>query len=173
MRFAILLVASFLSFAMGFVVAVLDPRPILPPAPLPERLMAAPAPYVYPVRTVIDIHDGDTMTVLVDLGFDTMRRVIVRLSGVDTPEVTGAQKVAGKAVRDWVVTAVGKAQVVVLESKDLDKYGRSLAVLYLDGKSLNATLVGQGMALTYDGGDRAGTWTPELLAKAADRASRP
>jgi len=132
----------------------------------PEFAMPAPTPYVYPVRGVTSIYDGDTMRVTLDLGFDTYRHVNLRLAGLDAPEVTGESKDAGRAVRDWVSRQIGKAKQVTVESTEVDKYGRCLAVVYVDGRSLNDLLVNGGMALAYSGGDRAGTWTASKLASA-------
>lgn len=133
--------------------------------------MAAPIPFVYPVRSVESQHDGDTLDVVLDLGFDTFRLVTLRLAGLDTPEVTGASKAAGLAVRDWVSRRLRQAKVLTVQSLEVDKYGRSLAILYLDGKPLNDDLVARGMALPYNGGNRTGTWTAAALAKAQAAAA--
>lgn len=120
-----------------------------------------PVPYVYPIRTVIDVHDGDTMFVLVDLGFDTLRRLDVRVNGLDTPEVTGPDKDVGLIVRDVVRTWMARAQT--LESQELDKYGRSLAELYNDkGNKLSEFLLTNGMAVTYVG-DKKKPWAKPAL----------
>lgn len=126
--------------------------------------------YIYRAR-VESIHDGDTMTVTLDLGFSTFRRVQLRLAGLDTPEVTGASRDAGRAVLNWVALALHGAKEVTVVSEELDKYGRCLATVYLDGKSLNDRLVSLGMALAYDGGNRAGTWTKAKLDAAAAAAA--
>ena len=52
--------------------------------------------------TLMDVYDGDTITVDVDLGMGLSRnRQSIRLWKVNTPEVRGASKEEGKAVRDW------------------------------------------------------------------------
>jgi micrococcal nuclease len=132
----------------------------------------APIPFVYPVAAVHGIHDGDTMTLSLDLGFNTFRRVTVRLAGLDTPEVTGVSKPAGVAVLNWVSIAVRASKSITLESQEVDKYGRSLGVLYLDGVALNKRLIDGGMALAYDGGNRTGTWTAAKLAAAKAAAEK-
>ncbi len=126
--------------------------------------MTAPVPYVYPIVSVESVHDGDTLTAVIDLGFSTQRVLTIRLNGLDTPEVTGASKAAGIAVRDFVRSMVYTARTLTLESQALDKYGRSLGVVYLDGISLNKLLIASGRALPYDGSNRAGTWTAARLA---------
>ena len=57
--------------------------------------------------TVKKIYDGDTITVDIDLGFGFWsRNQVIRLFGINTPEVRGAQKEAGDISRDqlrkWV-----------------------------------------------------------------------
>jgi micrococcal nuclease len=125
-----------------------------------------PIPFVYPVSSVRRIHDGDTFTATLDLGFNTFREVVVRLAGLDTPEVTGASKPAGLAVLHWAANRIIESKDLTLESREVDKYGRSLGVLYLNGVSLNKQLIDKGMALAYDGRNRAGTWTAAKLAAA-------
>jgi hypothetical protein len=60
---------------------------------------------IYPVAQVIDIHDGDTIRLLIDLGFDELHRVWIRLLDVRAPEEN--QEGAEKATRDvwsWMAT---------------------------------------------------------------------
>jgi endonuclease YncB( thermonuclease family) len=58
----------------------------------------------YPVATVIDVHDGDTVRVEVDLGFDALRRIWIRLLGVRAPELkAGAPALEARArVYEWL-----------------------------------------------------------------------
>ena len=132
--------------------------------------MPAPKPYTYLVHEILGVHDGDTITAMLDIGFSTFREVILRLDGLDTPEVTGPQSAAGKAVRDWLKKRLASAREVVVESKSIDKYGRSLAVVYADGESVNRELIALGMAASYSGkGQRA--WSKADLAKAITAAT--
>lgn len=55
----------------------------------------APA-YVYRAR-VARVIDGDTFAVWIDLGFNAWAMVRLRLHGVDTPEVVGETRTAGRA----------------------------------------------------------------------------
>ena len=56
----------------------------------------------------IRVIDGDTLEMLVDLGFRVHYRVRIRLSDVDTPELRGPEKAAGEraklAAEDWIKT---------------------------------------------------------------------
>ena len=123
---------------------------------MPKDVTPPPAPYVYPLVDVGNVYDGDTMTnAIVDLGWDTLRRVDLRLAGLDTPEINKAgEKDAGlavkRAVADWLGSRKGR---LIVESKEIDKYGRSLAVIHCQGEaeSLNAYLLRTGMARPYSG----------------------
>jgi len=99
--------------------------------------------------------DGDTLYLFVNLGFRVTMEVEFRLLGLNTPEVVGAQKVAGLAAKSEVerVLALGPIRVV---SEKSEKYGRWLATVYVklaDGTEMNLNehlLVG-GFAKPYTG----------------------
>ena len=46
----------------------------------------APCNFKFKIAAIEKVVDGDTMDVLIDLGFDVMTRQRVRLLGIDTPE---------------------------------------------------------------------------------------
>ena len=138
------------------------------------RYLKGMKPYVYPVLSIIDVHDGDSGWVNLDLGFQISRKVCYRLEGLDTPEVTGPQKPVGLAVRGVVEAWLKRA--VICESKSLDKYGRALVVFYdKDGKSLNEYLLSAKLALSYHGESKAVLWSQAELraASAAAAAAKP
>ena len=54
----------------------------------PNEVMAADKLWWYPAR-VLGVVDGDTLDVMVDLGFRAYQKIRVRLHGIDTPEVYG------------------------------------------------------------------------------------
>lgn len=83
------------------------------------------------------VHDGDTVTV------DATR---IRLYGIDAPELAQA---GGKASRDYLSSLVRGERVEVIP-KDVDAYGRTVAVLRLqDGRDVNALMVAGGQAWVY------------------------
>ena len=113
--------------------------------------------------TVIEVYDGDTITVDVSLGFSMLlRKLNVRLSGIDTAEMKSKDpelKKKATAARDWLREQIlGKD--VYLDSAGQDKYGRWLGKIYTQGGvCCNEELVRLGLALVYDGG----TQNQELL----------
>ena len=42
--------------------------------------------YEYAIKEVVKIVDGDTIDVVIDLGFDLTKKERIRLAGIDTPE---------------------------------------------------------------------------------------
>ena len=42
--------------------------------------------YEYKITKVLKVVDGDTVDVILDLGFDMFKKERVRLAGIDTPE---------------------------------------------------------------------------------------
>ncbi|MDD2500855.1 MAG: thermonuclease family protein [Geobacter sp.] len=93
------------------------------------------------------VHDGDTV-VLVGRGTG---RVTVRLYGVDAPETrkpdSPGQPFGSQAKRVLMFKVLGKE--VTAEVQDRDQYGRTVAVLQLGGRDINAEMVAEGMAWAY------------------------
>lgn len=97
---------------------------------------------------VTRVIDGDTVEVVVDLGFDISHRMLVRLWGIDTPEIRGTTKAAGLVSKARLEELVLNKKLV-LQSRvynDTDKYGRCLGVLIVDGVNANDTLLKEGLA---------------------------
>ena len=118
--------------------------------------------YTYRAK-IIGVYDGDTVTALVQLGFNVTIELKLRLYGIDTPEVRGKNKKEGIKVRDYVRELILNKDVVITTFKDKKgKYGRYLAEVWLDrieddalsGILLNRLLIDNGMAKEYFGGKR-------------------
>lgn len=121
--------------------------------------------YYYQAR-VLRVVDGDTLDLMVDLGFSTYRKIRCRLHGLDTPEVYGVKKdsleyQAGKRASDFVRAWVAaQGAVVLIRSakgsrlvKADDKYGRYVVIVHGDDpKTLNEVLVEKGLAEAKDYG---------------------
>jgi micrococcal nuclease len=108
--------------------------------------------------TLIKIVDGDTVDVLIDLGFNTTKKERVRLLGIDTPESATkdlAEKKLGIEAKEYITQWFVKNTPFRLQTTKDDKYGRILGVFTgLDGKTLNTRLVDEGYAWAYDGGTK-------------------
>lgn len=83
--------------------------------------------FPYNVKSIVGVHDGDTCTLIIDMGFDIMRTVSVRILGIDSPEMMGPSKAAAMVSQaqatKWLNDHVSD---MILLSKELDKYGRIL-----------------------------------------------
>jgi endonuclease YncB( thermonuclease family) len=117
--------------------------------------------YIYKAD-LIRVVDGDTVELIIDLGFDTSRKERFRLYGIDAPEMNTAK---GKEAKAWLWEAIQPLEAIYVQTIQLstkakrDKYGRFLAVLYsfvpvlssADGPkvnkcSINAEMIRQGHA---------------------------
>ncbi len=115
--------------------------------------------YEYRVKSVLNVVDGDTIDVDIDLGFDISITKRVRLAGIDTPESRTsdkAEKVLGLEVKNLLKETLKKATTVVIKTEKPDsseKYGRVLGWLYLDGaeQSFNEAMIASGYAWEYMG----------------------
>ena len=94
--------------------------------------------------------DGDTIQVLVD---DTRRTI--RLIGVDTPETkdrTGAVQYFGPEASAFTKAALEGKTVMLQKDRTgdtVDRYGRWLRYVLLDGDNFNARLIRDGYARAY------------------------
>jgi micrococcal nuclease len=112
--------------------------------------------YVYAARCV-QVIDGDTLDLDIDLGMYFRVTKRVRLKGIDTPELRGKDKDRAVAARTEVtIWTDGVALLIRTELDETDKYGRLLADIWVDGlaTSLSDHLVARGLARRYDGGRR-------------------
>ena len=115
--------------------------------------------YEYRVKTVTKIVDGDTIDVVIDLGFDISFSSRVRLAGIDTPESRTRdlkEKALGLESKDYLKKRLEQATNIVIRTEKVnssEKYGRILAWLYLDGetKSVNHEMIEKGYAWGYLG----------------------
>lgn len=120
-------------------------------------------PWIYNAE-VKKVVDGDTFDIIIDLGFDTLRKGRVRLYGVNTPESRTSnieEKKQGLAAKEFTEQWLAKAQNWVKIETIIDKnekYGRVLAKVWdKDGNCLNSDIVASGLAREYYGvGDK--TW---------------
>lgn len=110
---------------------------------------------------VIKVVDGDTIDALVDLGFDTWKKVRVRFLGINTPESRTKdleEKKKGLAAKARVKEILKENKnKFVLTSHGVGKYGRCLGEIFVEtlGEiSLQKTLISEGHGVEYDGGKR-------------------
>ena len=102
--------------------------------------------------TVIKVYDGDTITVDFDLGFGiVLKKQTIRLFGINTPEVRGAEKATGIVSRDALRQRILGKQVTIKTSKDKKgKYGRWLGEVFVEDENINQWLITEGYAKEYN-----------------------
>jgi micrococcal nuclease len=114
---------------------------------------------------VENVIDGDTIDVIIDLGFDIKINQTVRLTGIDTPEIhtkNTKEKSAGLIVRKYVEDLLGK-EIYLKTTEFDDKYGRYLAEVYtIDYEWVNDHLINIGLAKIYLGKTKE-KWTDSEL----------
>jgi micrococcal nuclease len=115
--------------------------------------------YEYYVRKVEKVVDGDTIDVLIDLGFDILFQSRVRLAGIDTPESRTrdlAEKALGIESKEYLAKYLKDAKSVVIKTEKMnstEKFGRILGWLYINGdtESINDKMINDGYAWGYMG----------------------
>jgi len=101
--------------------------------------------------------DGDTIDALVDLGFNTWKKVRIRMMGMNAPESRTRdleEKKLGLAAKARLIEMLGDGEFT-LQSHGVGKYGRCLGEVFKDTDvSLNKQLIKEGHATEYFGGKR-------------------
>ena len=108
-------------------------------------LLWALLPFSSPANTlegqVVAIADGDTLTVLSTDNQQTK----VRLDSIDAPE---KKQPFGTASKKTLSELVFNKQVVIDSSK-IDRYGRTVGTVWVDGLLVNLEMIKTGMAWVY------------------------
>jgi len=129
--------------------------------------------YQYYVRKVDNVVDGDTIDVLIDLGFDILFQSRVRLAGIDTPESRTKdlqEKALGLESKEYLKKHLKDAKSVVIKTEKMDsseKYGRILGWVYVNGEteSLNDKMINDGYAWGYMGDTKVKDFDALLKAR--------
>ena len=101
------------------------------------------------------IIDGDTIDVVIDLGFEMSSRQRLRLYGINTPEVRTRdleEKARGKAAKARLLQLINNSKrEVIIQTLKRGKYGRILAkILNPDTReNFNQMLLKEGHATRY------------------------
>ena len=105
--------------------------------------------------------DGDTVSLVVDLGFHVSLKINARVHGINASELhaaDGVEKIKGMAALEHARRLAPEGTVVKVASSktaDHEKFGRWLAVITLaNGKDFAAEMTGAGHAVAYFGGKR-------------------
>ena len=119
-------------------------------------------PYIYRIKEIYKVIDGDTIDASIDLGFGIYLTRKIRLAGIDTPESRTTdvkEKIMGLESKEWLKHRVENAQCILIKTElpdSTEKYGRIIGHLYINGEetSLSTQMIDAGYALLYDGGTK-------------------
>ena len=111
---------------------------IRPSSLLALLLLAGPAG----AATVLSVGDGDTVRVM-----EGSQRLTIRLACIDAPET--AQRPYGAASRQLLQQLLPLGSTVSLRIQTRDRYGRTVAEVFRDGRSVNLAMVSSGQAFAY------------------------
>ena len=134
--------------------------------------------YEYFVKEVKNVVDGDTIDVVIDLGFDILFASRVRLAGIDTPEsrtTDKAEKALGLESKEYLKKHLKDAKSVVIKTEKMnssEKFGRILGWLYVNGdtESVNDKMINDGYAWGYLGDTKIKDF--EALKKARAKSGK-
>ena len=118
--------------------------------------------YKCKVKRVVD---GDTMDVILDLGFDVLHSVRVRLSAIDTPESRTRdldEKARGKLSKAYLKESI-KGKKIVLKTKLKDsrgKFNRVIAEVWAEFekgslRNVNELMIKECHAVKYNAENKA------------------
>tara|TARA_B100000676_G_C18035177_1_gene821307 strand:+ start:928 stop:1380 length:453 start_codon:yes stop_codon:yes gene_type:complete len=130
---------------------------------MPRRgpALGDPTDFSYRINKVTKVVDGDTIDVLLDMGFDIKYKSRVRLFGIDTPESrtrNKEEKIRGLISKAYLKDAIKKAKKLTIKThkgSETGKFGRILGEVFADGINLNLKMCTDGYAVQYYGQNKS------------------
>ena len=120
-----------------------------------EYALEEPCEFIYRIKAVTKVVDGDTVDCVFDLGFDVMFHSRVRLLGIDTPESRTSdpfEKLYGKAATEFLKKWLDGGDVTIKTHKDgRGKFGRILGELWVFDTNVNKKMIEEHHAVEYHG----------------------
>jgi len=113
--------------------------------------------YTYAVTAIKKVVDGDTVDIIIDLGFNLSKKERVRLAGIDTPESRTRnleEKALGLEAKEYLAMRLDLSKNLIVKTEKDGKYGRMLGWLYDEDRCINEDMILLGYAWAYDGGSK-------------------
>lgn len=115
--------------------------------------------YEYAIKEIVKVVDGDTIDIIIDLGFNLSKKERVRLAGIDTPESRTKdleEKAMGIEAKDFLSRRLedGVDSGLVVKTEKDGKYGRMLGWIFIGKTNLNLEMIYRGYAWEYTGGTK-------------------
>lgn len=98
---------------------------------------------------VVKVADGDTFTMLVN-----KEQIKIRLHGIDCPEKS---QDFGNVAKTFLSDMVA-GKLVKVKKMDTDRYGRTIGMVFIEGKNVNEELLRAGLAWHYKYYDKNPEW---------------
>jgi endonuclease YncB( thermonuclease family) len=113
--------------------------------------------YQYKVKEILKVVDGDTVDVIIDLGFDVFLEKRVRMAGVNAPESRTRnleEKAKGLKTKAWLIEKFNTEEQIIIETSldnQYGKFGRVLGTFYVGDSlmSVNLEMLSEGLARPY------------------------
>ena len=108
-------------------------------------------PYIYRAK-LINVVDGDTVDLAVDVGFRVSITDRFRLLGINAPEMHGTSSPAGKEAKAALASMLAGVETLTIKThKGQDKYGRWLVEISTgdESQTVNDRMVREKFAVPY------------------------
>ena len=110
--------------------------------------------HTYKIKKIKKIVDGDTIDVIINLGFSITISQRIRLKGINAAEtrtLVAEEKEKGLKAKEWLAKELSREGEWIIETTKEDKYGRMLGTLYLVGDpvTVNERMINDGIANPY------------------------
>ena len=135
-----------------------------------QAKLGDPTDFSYRIDKVIKVVDGDTIDVMIDLGFDIKYKSRVRLFGIDTPESRTrdlTEKKYGLLSKKYLQSSLASGSKKIIKThkdQETGKFGRILGELYVYENvghptfevhySINQKMIDDHHAVDYAGGNK-------------------
>ena len=112
--------------------------------------------FIFRIKDVIRVIDGDTYVLMLDTGFNSYRKIELRLDGIDTHEVHGDNHNLAMKEQDFVEEFFDESEVLAVTTKDKlpeqGSFNRWLGdVQNLQGDDLGTLLKDNFEGIEYEG----------------------
>lgn len=101
---------------------------------------------------IIRVIDGDTVLLTMDLGMKMYYKSSCRLADINAPELNSTDaltRVKALEAKAYLASLLHVGTKVIIDSKSLDKYGRAIIVINLNGVNINQQMITSGHAVVY------------------------
>ena len=105
--------------------------------------------------------NGDRSACVVDGDTLWFKGHKIRIADIDTPEISSpgcaAEEQRGQRAADRLVQLLNRGAVTIASTgdRDVDRYGRELRVVLVNGRNVGDDLISEGLARAWEGGRRA------------------